>query len=399
MEQDLTRERDRMKVEVITEEARFWQLEPTWRELQSRGAAKDLTITWEWMSTWWEVFREGRDLAVLVVREGNEAVGICPLLRRRVTHFRFIPYARLELLASGEDEEDEIWSPYLDFVILPGREREVLEAVFRYLRRLPGWHELLLPKMPADSPTVPIVLELARRARFSVEEVGRHPCLFVELPASLDDYLGQLGKRTRKRIRRDLRRLDETGDVAFKVARTEQEVADAQQALVRLHQARWLQAGKPGVFSSEKFSTFHRKMVRVAHDNGWLRLQSLLLDQEPLVCEYNLKYGGKIYSYQCGVSMEPVGNLSIGTLGEVYAIEDAIGEGLSEYDFLAGHQAYKATLANGRRELVSLRIGRNGWRETLYRTATQLRDRARHLRQAWLRGRDREGQEDRAERE
>ena len=53
-------------------------------------------------------FQQNRRLWILVVRDDREVIGIAPFLIRKVCYYGIFPFRRVELLGTGEDEEDEI---------------------------------------------------------------------------------------------------------------------------------------------------------------------------------------------------------------------------------------------------------------------------------------------------
>ena len=179
-----------MEVKLIDNEAGFWKLEEAWQELQSQGSIKNITMTWEWISTWWRVFRKDRDLAIIVAKHENQTVGIAPFIKRRIMYFKLLPYLRMELMASGENERDEICSDYLDFIIKRGWERKFIKAVFEYLyySRDVTWNELLLSRIDTTSSTIPLVLELVESFGLKVDEIERFPCPYISLPLSFEEY-------------------------------------------------------------------------------------------------------------------------------------------------------------------------------------------------------------------
>src|SRR5215472_12943617 len=85
---------------------------PDWRRLLVRASHVQPVLTPLWMLAWWREFGDGdgRALRVIAVEEGGELVGLLPLSRRTALHRGAIPVRRLELLATGEREEDEIGS-------------------------------------------------------------------------------------------------------------------------------------------------------------------------------------------------------------------------------------------------------------------------------------------------
>jgi hypothetical protein len=88
------------------------------------------------------------------------------LLRRTVRRFG-MPFRRIEFLASGEDEADEICSDYLDFIVHPDRARAALEAMFDYLlKESAPWDELLVTDIAGESKNLPHLQEIARARGF-----------------------------------------------------------------------------------------------------------------------------------------------------------------------------------------------------------------------------------------
>ena len=78
-------------VQEVTTRTGFEQLEPEWNALLTRSASNNIVLTFEWMSTWWQVFGDrGRQLYILVAREGDNIVGIAPLLRRTIRHYNLL---------------------------------------------------------------------------------------------------------------------------------------------------------------------------------------------------------------------------------------------------------------------------------------------------------------------
>jgi len=371
-----------MDVRLINNQEQLMDIKEDWKKLQSEGAVKDITTTWEWMSTWWSVFNEGKELAVLVVSNGKEVIGIAPFMRKKVRYFRpipiknfpirMVPYLRLEFIASG----DEICSDYLNFIIEDGQEREFLDAIFEFLLNSDHivWDEILLFQMDAESPFIPLLYDLADKYKLNIEEIDRMSCLYINLPNSFEEYLSQLGQNTRYQIRRGMKKLNEAGNVYFKIAEKEEEIEINKKILIQLHQSRWTQKGKPGRFSEDKYTLYHDKIMSLAYEKNWLRLGVLFLDSKPLACIYNFRFDDKIYSYQAGIEVSESWDLSYGMLVHANAIAHAISEASREYDFLAGTSEYKKRLAKGRREIISLRISKPSSKESVYKAMSKMRE-------------------------
>src|SRR5690606_19885580 len=98
---------------------------------------------------------------------------------------------------------------------------------------------------------------------------------------------------------------------------------------------------------------FHHRFTRLALQQGWLRLYALRVGNNVAAVLYCLCYGNRYYSYQLGYDVA-LGRYSPGLCALGQCIEEAIGEGVAEFDFLHAEERYKYLWANGKRTLVRL---------------------------------------------
>jgi CelD/BcsL family acetyltransferase involved in cellulose biosynthesis len=335
---------------------------PAWRRLLERASNAQPVLTPLWLLTWWREFGAGRALRVIVMEEGEELVGLLPLSLRATAHRRAIPVRRLELLATGEDEADEIGSDYVGGLAARGREVEVAEAAARVvIGRLAGeWDELRMTAMNGDDPLVSSLSAALRRRGVlaQVAVIGEAP--YVPLPATWDEYTRALGSSRRYVVTRSLRELEawSGGDWEHRRARTPQELEEGAAILRELHAERWNQEGRGGVFASGRFRRFHEAaMPRLlaGEDGATLDLSWLLVRGAPIAAAYSIVYAGRVHFYQSGRRVDVPKALRPGIAMHALAIRAAIASGLREYDFLAGASRYKRELSLAARPLVSLR--------------------------------------------
>jgi CelD/BcsL family acetyltransferase involved in cellulose biosynthesis len=359
-------------VEVITTRAAFRRLEPAWNALLCESASNTVSLTWEWMNAWWEVFGgEGRELYVVVIRSGEEVIGIAPLHRRRLFHYGLLPFRRLQFLASSEDEADATCSEYLDFILRRGREAEALGILLEHLRaRAEDWDEVLLSNMAEDSPNVTFLLSLCRSKPLAASVVRRDEGCYLPLAGDYETKLATLGSKFRSNLRRDQRAVGR-GAAALSVVEGAEEFAAGFEQLVELHQNLWRSRGHSGAFASEKFTRFHRLLARALQGRGWVKLFTLSVAGETVAALYAFTYGGKMLYYQSGIAHESGPVSSPGTLVQSFAIKEACRAGLTEFDFLGGGaDGYKSRWAPSRRGFLWLRLARTQPKEVAYRAAT-----------------------------
>ncbi|MCD6505945.1 GNAT family N-acetyltransferase [Candidatus Poribacteria bacterium] len=344
----------KIRSQIITDRRDLIDLRPRWEKLQNESGSRSISTTWTWMWTWWEVFGEEGELFVILIYGGDELIGIAPLWRRRIKRFGLIPMLQIRLLATGERESDEICSDYLDFILRRGREEEAIEGIFDALQG-ERWDEIVIESLEARSGTVGLLKRIASDRGFKIQELGRIPSFCVELPESWESYLAQLSQSFRKKIRRNRRDL---AKAHFRSVKTHSELEAAFGRLIELHQERMRSLGRPGVFSSERFTRFHRLISRRLLDEGKLYMTSLDLEGETIAINYGFREGDALYIYQSGIRSLETNRISPGIALESLCIEDAIRSGLRRYDLMRGDEEYKLHWRPVKREMVRLKIRR-----------------------------------------
>ncbi len=372
-----------LRVEKIATRKEFELLEPEWDALLTRSAANAITLTYDWLSTWWEVFGGDRELNILTVRDGQELVGIAPLLKRTVQHFGVLAFRRLEFVASGEDEADEICSEYLDFILERGRETEVLGIMIQYLTDQDSdWDEIVLTDVLEGSPSLPILKGLCETNSLGWSILRSQVCISLPLPDTWDGFLKGISSSYRHRIIKD-GRAAAAGNAEFIVIDKLVDFPAGFDALVRLHQSRWLEKGLPGVFASEKFTRFHRLLAPKLLPKGRLRLFLLKMDGEELAALYDFVYDKKVLYYQSGLKPAGTAVHSPGILIRSYAMDLAIKEGLTECDFMKGDPAgYKSGWRGELKGILQVRLARAQSKEAIYNTTSKVVAGLRSLKRA-----------------
>lgn len=368
-----------LKVEKVTTYEGFQALDPVWNTLLEQSASNAITLTFEWLSTWWEVFNKDRELYIVVARDGDEVIGIAPLLKRTVLRNGLLPFRRLEFLASGEEEADEICSDYLDFILQGGREGDALTAILQFIREDGDWDEMLLTDVLGESASLDVVKSFCDVRGITVQTVREQIALYLPLDNGFSEVLTQVGSSFRRRIKQD-RKTFATYGGQIRIVKHLEDFETAFATLIDLHQVRWTARGKPGVFASEKFTLFHRLLAQKVMGKGWVRFYFALRGGKPFAAIYNFTYNGKAYYYQSGLRLEDSGLISPGVLLQSYAIEDSIKIGLREYDFLKSESgSYKFKWTHRTRSLVQTRLAMPRAKEALYKTTSIFMDGLRSI--------------------
>jgi len=322
-----------LEVALFDSEERLVTLDVDWNRLAS-GSGSCMSITWEWLHTWWSVYgRERCELRVVTVRRDGVLIGALPLVcyvermgMRRARVLRF--------LGTGEPEADEVVSEYIDMLAVPGCDAVVAAAISEYLvEHRHAWDVLVLKDLLADARVLQTLAPLlaARGCEIRRERAGAR--YWVALPDSFDAYVATLRDGDAKRLLYKRRKLQRAGEVDFRLADGEGGRAEAFEYLRQMHAARWSQRGRPGVFASKLFTQFHRTLLARLTGRGAARLYLLRLNQRPIAALYNLRCGSTEFFYQSGFDVAE-GRYSPGVVAHVMAIERAINDKVGVYDFM-----------------------------------------------------------------
>jgi CelD/BcsL family acetyltransferase involved in cellulose biosynthesis len=185
---------------------------------------------------------------------------------------------------------------------------------------------------------------------------------------SEQDWLGTLGPSTRYRLRRSYRAYEAERSGGQLVARAAADVPEALRfldALSALHQSSWIARGKRGAFAEPAFTTFHQALVTSAVPRGEVELLQVSLVEKSgckkLGYLYNLRWQGKVYTYQSGFDYEAAGRHQLpGLTCHGLAIKNEIACGTRFYDFLAGESQYKRSFSNSNALMYWLTISNPG---------------------------------------
>jgi CelD/BcsL family acetyltransferase involved in cellulose biosynthesis len=335
-----------------------------WMALLERSAANRPTRAPFWLLAWWQVFGStaGRRMASALFYEGDRLVGVAPLLRRVAWYRRAVPFRRLELLATGESEADEIVSDYLGVIAERGFEQPVAEALAAEIRRgtLGPCDEVVLSALDGDDPMVPALAGALGSQQMVVEQSAATPSPYIKLPATWEAYLAGLSGSGRYLVNRSLRDFDKwaKNDVEVVRVQTPADLEQGKRILVMLHEQRWKSSGEAGVFASQLFTRFHDMVLPALLERGALDLCWLNVRDQPIAVAYNLIWDNKVLFYQGGRTLEVPKAVRPGIVLHARSIRAAIEAGRSEYDFLAGMSQYKLQLSTARRPMLQIRAAR-----------------------------------------
>ncbi|MEW5983877.1 MAG: GNAT family N-acetyltransferase [Acidobacteriota bacterium] len=341
-------------IRVIRSEDEWDDVRSDWDALHRATPDASPFLRFAWLRGWWRAYgpRYGTGgLRILTCWHGADLVGAVPLYVR-VEHGP-LHVRCLRFVSTGEAEEEETCPDYLDLLSQPGFEPACARAAWEGIARL-DWDRLELDDVPAGS----LLLRLPRPLR-RVKSYPRGVCPVADLNGGFESYLARLSPNSRQQARRLLREGERAG-VRFELAGVDG-TTETFDEMVRLHQQRWVADGQPGVFGSERFTDFHRRLVREWQPREDAVLARMSFEGVPIAVLYGFVSHRRFAFYQSGVDLAADNRLrSPGTLAHLLLMRTLAARGVLAYDFLRGSASYKDRLATRESHLSGLRT----WRPT-----------------------------------
>jgi CelD/BcsL family acetyltransferase involved in cellulose biosynthesis len=277
-----------------------------------------------WLKTWWENFGRNATLYLLSVRHEGRTIGIAPLQRRDDT---------VRLIGDTNVCDN------LDFIVAPNNAAEFYDRLIVYLKQ-DGVKRMELAPIRQDSSVMTHLLAVADKTGCRISCADGDLSFALDLPSSWDDYLSMLRGKERHEIRRKLRRLEEAGQINFRMVENADSVKEEMEIFLDLFRSN---RSDKAEFMNDQMVSFFRGLAESLNEARILRLFFLDIDQIPVAATMCFKYRSTMYLYNNGYDNR-FGPLSVGLLGKVLSIKESIQTGLKAYDFLKGAEGYKQRL-------------------------------------------------------
>ncbi|HET8650400.1 MAG TPA: GNAT family N-acetyltransferase [Gemmatimonadales bacterium] len=298
------------------------RLRHEWKALWERAPDASPFQSPEWLIPWWRAFGQGTLWPLACYQEGRLAA-LVPLYCSDDSD----GVREVRLIGSGN-------SDHLGALIepeIPG----IAPALWRWLaRRAREWDQVDLRQLPCESPLSAVPDE----AGWTGTVTPDGPCPVLCLPVNAEE-LSAIAPRQWDRYRYYRRRLGRAGKFQFTRAGRDN-LSEHFDALATLHESRWRSRNEPGVLDYPGVRRFLREVVAAQLTADRLRLYTLWFNHRPAAAWLGFVAHGRVCYYLGGFDPE-FARLNVGTIMVGYAIEAAVQEGCTEFDFLRGREEYK----------------------------------------------------------
>ena len=204
------------------------------------------------------------------------------------------------------------------------RAREVIDAFLRLTAaETHAARRWIFPHVPADGPFAKLLAECAANSGYETLCIKRYerPVL-VRDPAGFAAHVDRvIGKKRKKDIDRNFRRLKEIGTVAFERTADPDQVKSRLDDFLRLEAKGWKGRKGTAFLSNHSDARFARAAFAGGGEGIEVSIDSLLVNDVPVACSLNLKVGETIFTPKCTYD-EDLRKYSPGLLLEYLVIEE-----------------------------------------------------------------------------
>lgn len=318
-------------------------------------------MTWDWLTTWWRFYGQGKRLRLFLLRRADQWVGVLPLYLETLGSGPLsLKVARLV----GANIPPKVFDPPL----APAWAGECLRAVCAHLEA-EGCGLFSLGPVSEESAVFNADWSATTQVfgRRCLQRVSAGVHTTFRLPSSFEEYQSSYGRKNRK-----LRMLGREHPMRIEVIRDGgQTLFAAFEEFVRLHMAQWRADGLPGHFGAWPHGlAYNRSLVAAQASHGRVRLLRIWAGNQVVCAQYAFAWANRWCWELPARAIGPTWDrFSLGPSGIVIMLGEALKEGCSRVEGGLGHYTYKLRLGATEHPVWLYRFLPGGVRQAIQRKA------------------------------
>lgn len=326
-----------------TDRAEVLQL---WTELEQRIGHLGLPCSADWTEAWLNAYGDLVPHNFLLARnpETSTLQGICLICEGVGQKDGPLGIKTLHVGPAGEPEADSVCVEYNRLLVAPEFEGAFTKLIVEYLQSRSGFDQWNIDGIA----TAKLAAFHQHESDLQLRIEPSYGFDFAKAKAEKSTVLSQFKSATRRKVKRSLEAWD---NLSVEWAGTLNEAVDAFNEMVDLHQARWTSVGKPGSYSSKRFTAFHEDLLSKLVPQGRMAFVRVRSGADTIGIVQLFIERRRALLYQCGWSVGDK-TRSPGVVVDYLAMEECLKQGLDAYDFLAFATQHKRSLANMSTDIV-----------------------------------------------
>jgi hypothetical protein len=367
------KESSKVAIRVIGRED-IREAEKVWKQLETQVTEIPLVCRWEWVSTWITHFGDIVDYWFCVGYVHDKPVGITIITKESKRYLPF-PVNAYHLGTQGEPLKDWIHMVNNNVLAQEIYYQQYVENLAEALITHFSWEQFLVND--ADPRFANAIKKALTRMKLPMRELVQ-TCNTVDLEAlrkTGKTVMQNFSHDTRYQIRRNLKEFE---GLEIDYAESLKQAETILNELITLHQDSFRKRGKRGAFTSERFTRFHKALLKKMFHTGAIilfRAKSKRLGT--IGCFYLFNDNGIAFGYLAGLT--DFSEIEITTINKkrlkpgfvmhALCMQECLDRGLQEYHFSVGNEPYKDELTSDYRSLVTLKVQKSykaKFRETMF---------------------------------
>lgn len=347
-------------------------IESKWCQLQE-DCKPVFFLTWDWIGAWLETVSP--NFILVEATRNHEVVGLGILVERFEYRNGFVFSRQLHLNKTGNQDEDQIWIEYNDFL---------LEPTFASYTRL-KIIEKIIHKLPFDELHIGVA-DTKVLDDFSGYKLGRkHTWTATSYEVNLqksttkEDALEDiLSRNTRQQLRKNVSLYEQKGELKIEIAESLSVAEEWLQQIAKWHIQRWENSEVGSGFSNPSFVSFHKRLIANNIETKKIELLKVSAGDYVIGYLYNFINDDVVRFYLSAFRYEKQNKYKPGLLTHFLAIKHYKAVGKRVYDFMAGDARYKRSFATHsypvyhtvlqkRKPLINLENILRGFKQSLHK--------------------------------
>jgi CelD/BcsL family acetyltransferase involved in cellulose biosynthesis len=224
-------------------------------------------------------------------------------------------------------------SDYLDPILAPGFEEEIIGELGQQLRSTADWDICNWQDLARDTPLSALARILPMETR------DETICSELALPGYFDEYWDERPRHLRRNVRRYGEKARTHCELQFAVsAKAQPELIDA---LLRLHTTRWNAKGEAGMIAANRSGAFLADIAQRFEKRDMLRLFTLSCSADVVAVILAFALDGRVFGYLTG-SEPALHCYSVASLLLHESLRYCCEQGFRAWNFCRGDEPYKA---------------------------------------------------------
>lgn len=292
-----------LTIERISRIEELGNIEAQWNKVLHMSSSNTLFLSHEWIYNWWKSFGKDKELLILLVRDGEEVIGIAPLM---IEEYKIgkLTFNQIAFIQNAH-------CYHLDFII-NRLFSEVIDLIFQYLKKeIKDWRRIYLNRIPISAKNTETIRSSCTKF-FVYKEQHGGIAPYIPVKGTWDEYYVARKRKFRAELRRDWKRLSAKGKIEFKMYKKDSGNIDlAFEELLAIARTTWKEKEGSAISSTPELTQFYYSITQEAYKNDQLALVIMYINNKPNAFLLCVNYNNVLYelkmSYNPDISQYSVG--------------------------------------------------------------------------------------------